>query len=208
MTAYQPTPIDLTPHDPTVGAGLLAKAAWQVTQLDGVHIHCCGNGHLGFRPDGGSLLKSAKVSKTLLPHHSAPRLGSVCPNTGLNPWAAATRHPWRGAANPASCRVTHEFKPAFGQRGLTGRLRSRSKADQEQERLASHRGYRWLWRTAQLYRYLWPSQASQLPHLILSVRGIWFLATYQVAVLGKSKVPRSTKRMVPNRPPASLPRST
>ncbi|MBN2979017.1 hypothetical protein [Pseudomonas lactucae] len=25
----------------------------------------------------------------------------------MNPWAAATRHPWRGAANPASCRVTH-----------------------------------------------------------------------------------------------------
>ncbi len=122
---------------------MLAKAAWQSTQLDCVHIHCCGNGRLGFRPDGGSLLNSAKVSKTLLPHHSAPRLGSVCPNAGLNPWAAATRHPWRGAANPASCRVTHEFKPAFGQRGLTGRLRSRSQADQEQdqERLASHHGY-------------------------------------------------------------------
>ncbi|AZE87962.1 Threonine synthase [Pseudomonas orientalis] len=65
----------------------------------------------------------------------------MCPNAGLNPWAAATRHPWRGAANPASCRVTHGFKPAFGQRGLTGRLRS--KADQDQERLASHRGYGW-----------------------------------------------------------------
>ncbi|MBY8930356.1 hypothetical protein J1G34_15035, partial [Pseudomonas sp. Wu6] len=35
----------------------------------------------------------------------------------------------------------HGFKPAFGQRGLTGRLRS--KADQDQERLASHRGYGW-----------------------------------------------------------------
>ncbi|MCF5135799.1 hypothetical protein GIW52_11625, partial [Pseudomonas lactis] len=73
-----------------------------------------------------------------------------CPNTVLNPWAAATRHPWRGAANPASCRVTHEFKPAFGQRGLTGRLRSRSKAEQDQERLASHRGYhqgRGAWRS-------------------------------------------------------------
>ena len=132
MTARQPTPIYLTPRDPTVGAGLLAKAAWRSTRLDCVHIHCCGNGHLGFRPDGGSLWKSPKVTKGLLPHHSAPRLGSVCPNTGLNPWAAATRHPWRGAANPASCRVTHEFKPAFGQRGLTGRLRSRSKADQKQ----------------------------------------------------------------------------
>ena len=133
MTACQPTAIYLTPHDPNVGAGLLAKGAWQATQLDCVHIHCCGNGHLGFRPDGGSLWKSPKVTKGLLPHHSAPRLGSVCPNAGLNPWAAATRHPWRGAANPASCRVTHEFKPAFGQRGLTGRLRSRSKADQEQD---------------------------------------------------------------------------
>ena len=148
MKPCQPTAIYLTPHDLNVGAGLLAKAAWQSTQLDCVHIHCCGNGYLGFRSDSGSLWKRAgmpaqpKVTKGLLPHHSAPRLGSVCPNAGLNPWAAATRHPWRGAANPASCRVTHEFKPAFGQRGLTGRLRSRSKADQDQERLASHRGYR------------------------------------------------------------------
>ena len=148
MTACQPTPIQLTPHDPTVGAGLLAKAAWQSTQLDRVHIRYLGNGHLGFRSDSGSLLKSAKVSKTLLPHHSAPRLGSVCPNAGLNPWAAATRHPWRGAANPASCRVTHEFKPAFGQRGLTGRLRSRARS--RAARFAS-----WLPSTAtELCRYL------------------------------------------------------
>ncbi|AVE03155.1 hypothetical protein CYL20_00780 [Pseudomonas palleroniana] len=32
--------------------------------------------------------KGPKVSKRPLPHHSAPRSGSVCPNTGLNPWAA------------------------------------------------------------------------------------------------------------------------
>jgi hypothetical protein len=102
-----------------------------------VHIRCCGNGYLGFRPDGGSLWKSPKVTKGLLPHHSAPRLGSVCPHSGLNPWAAAMGHPWPSAANPASCRVTHGFKPAFGQRGLTGRLRSKA----DQERLASHRGY-------------------------------------------------------------------
>ncbi len=93
---------------------------------DRVHIRFCGHGCYGFRPYGGSLLKSAKVSKTLLPHHSAPRLGSVCPNEGLNPWAAAMGHPWPSAANPASCRVTHGFKPAFGQRGLTGRLRSKA----------------------------------------------------------------------------------
>ncbi|VVN49680.1 hypothetical protein PS687_00033 [Pseudomonas fluorescens] len=29
-------------------------------------------------------------------------------------------HPWPSAANPASCRVTHGFKPAFGQRGRRG----------------------------------------------------------------------------------------
>ncbi|GLH49014.1 hypothetical protein RS3R2_27000 [Pseudomonas lactis] len=54
MTAWQPPPIYLTPHDPTVGAGLLAKVVWQATQLDRVHIRYLGNGHLGFRPDGGS----------------------------------------------------------------------------------------------------------------------------------------------------------
>ena len=142
MTAFQLTPIYLAPRDPTVGAGLLAKAAWQSTQLDRVHIRYLGNGHLGFRPDGGSLCKSGKVSKTLLPHHLAPRLGSVCPHSGLNPWAAVMGHPWPRTANPASCRVTHEFKPAFGQRGLTGRLRSKADQEQDQERLASHRGYR------------------------------------------------------------------
>ncbi|AZE95803.1 Threonine synthase [Pseudomonas orientalis] len=116
---------------PKCGRGLAPDGGLRADQdagLDRVHIRFCGNGCLGFRSYSGSLLKSAKVSKTLLPHHSAPRLGSVCPLSGLNPWAAAMGHPWPSAANPASCRVTHEFKPAFGQRGLTGRLRSRSKA--------------------------------------------------------------------------------
>ncbi len=49
MTAFRLTPIYLTPHNPTVGAGLLAKAAWQSTQLYCVYIHCFGNGYLGFR---------------------------------------------------------------------------------------------------------------------------------------------------------------
>ena len=93
-----------------------------------VHIRFLGDGGYGFRPYGGSLWKSPKVTKGLLPHHSAPRLGSVCPHSVLNPWAAVTGHPWPNTANPASCRVTHGFKPAFGQRGLTGRLRSRSRS--------------------------------------------------------------------------------
>ncbi len=46
---------------------------------DRVHIRYLGNGCYGFRPYGGSLLNSAKVSKTLLPQHSAPRSRSVCP---------------------------------------------------------------------------------------------------------------------------------
>ncbi len=84
-------------HNPNVGGGLAPDGGLRADQnvgLDRVHIRFCGNGCLGFRPDGGSLLKSAKVSKTLLPHHSAPRLGSVCPIEGLNPWAAAMGHPW------------------------------------------------------------------------------------------------------------------
>ncbi len=52
-----------------------------------MYIRCCGNGGLGFRPYGGSLSKSAKVTKALLPHHLAPRLGSVCPHSGIAPWA-------------------------------------------------------------------------------------------------------------------------
>ncbi|MBP1127416.1 MULTISPECIES: hypothetical protein [Pseudomonas] len=49
--------------------------AWEFSDADAVlsvfgcvHIHCFGNGCLGFRSYSGSLLKSAKVSKTLLPH--------------------------------------------------------------------------------------------------------------------------------------------
>ena len=76
----------------------------------------------------GHFWKGPKVTKRPSPHHSAPRLGSVCPNAGFGAWAAAMGHPWPSAANPASCRVAHAPKPAFGQRGLTGRLQIKSKA--------------------------------------------------------------------------------
>ncbi len=114
--------------------------------------------------------KDPKVTKRSSPHHSAPRLGSVCPHAGFGAWAAAMGHPWPSAANPASCRVTHAPKPAFGQRGLTGRLRSRSKADQKQIKsrsgvhdpvgagLPAMQAPRCIWTTQ-----LMPSQASQLP---------------------------------------------
>jgi len=115
---------------------------WEGSQLgcalDWGHIRYLGSGDYWFRSYSGSLLKSAKVSKTLLPQHSAPRLGSVCPHSGFGAWAAAMGHPWPSAANPASCRVTHGFKPALGQRGLTGRLRSRSKTKPEPEQATTH----------------------------------------------------------------------
>jgi hypothetical protein len=50
--------------------------------VDRVHIHCCGNGYLGFRPDGGSLLKSpgagpvkSKQNALAPPLGASPRLG-------------------------------------------------------------------------------------------------------------------------------------
>ncbi|CAI8918534.1 hypothetical protein EMIT043CA1_40001 [Pseudomonas brassicacearum] len=107
----------------------LFREAWFLRE-DGVYIRCCGNGYLGFRFYSGSLLKSPGAgpvkSKTLLPHHSAPRLGSVCLNEGIAPWAAAKGHPWPSAANPASmpgCPLRNTFvQPAW----LTGRPRSKT----------------------------------------------------------------------------------
>ncbi|CRM42977.1 hypothetical protein [Pseudomonas sp. 24 E 1] len=123
-----------------------------------VHIRCCGHGRLGFRSYSGSLLANApKVTKRSSPHHSAPRLGSVCPHSGFGAWAAAMGHPWPSAANPASCRVTHAPKPAFGQRGFTGRLRSKSRAKAERGGLRTDRVFEadlgHLWELACLRRH-------------------------------------------------------
>ncbi|CAI8748958.1 hypothetical protein EMIT0P171_140102 [Pseudomonas sp. IT-P171] len=69
-----------------------------------VHIHSCGNGAYWFRFYSG-LLGKAPSNQALLPHHSAPRLSSVCPNTGIAPRVAAMGHPWPSAAKPASLPV-------------------------------------------------------------------------------------------------------
>jgi hypothetical protein len=58
--------------------------------FDRVHIRFCGNGYWRFRSYIGSLWKSPKVTKGLLPHHSVPRLGSACHNEGIAP--GARRH--------------------------------------------------------------------------------------------------------------------
>ena len=81
--------------------------------------------------------KSAKVTKALLPHHSVPRLGSACPQSGIAPWARRDRPSLAVSRLPRHpCRGAHCAMPACGQRGLTGRLRSRSKAEQQQSQSA------------------------------------------------------------------------
>jgi hypothetical protein len=55
--------------------------------LSGVHIHFCGNGHLGFRPYGDSLFfqtpKKSKQKKAR-PERPAPRLGSAFLRSGIH----------------------------------------------------------------------------------------------------------------------------
>ena len=64
--------------DGDLGAGRIAGS-------DRAHIHFFGQGHYGFRPYGGSLWKSPKVTKGLLPHHSAPRLDQKQNTAALEP---------------------------------------------------------------------------------------------------------------------------
>ena len=71
-----------------------------------------------------------------MPHHSVPRLGSACPQSGIAPWARRDRPSLAVSRLPRHpCRGAHCAIPACGHRGLTGRLRSkaRSKAEQQQQ---------------------------------------------------------------------------
>ncbi len=100
--------------------------------FDCVHIRCCGNGRLGFRSYSGSLLANApKVTKRSLPHHSVPRLGSACPHSGTAPRAAATGHPWPGAAKSASLPIYPLHRAYLRPSWLTG------PADQNQKQIKS-----------------------------------------------------------------------
>ena len=109
----------------------------------------------------GHFWKDPKVTKRSSPHHSAPRLGSVCPNEGFGAWAAVMGHPWPRTANPASCRVTRAPKPAFGQRGLTGRRRSKAKA-----RRPSSRPVLWLVYSVKCGRGLAPDEGVSVTYLL------------------------------------------
>ncbi len=85
----------------------------------GVHIRCCGNGHLGFRPYGGSLGKTecrpTPSNQGLLPltFGASPRLGMPSlrscsvgpPPSAIHGRRRLTRHP---------CRVAHCAEPPLG----------------------------------------------------------------------------------------------
>ena len=100
---------------------LSRRAGWDFG--GGVYIRFCGNGHLGFRPDGGSLSKSPEAgpvesnqSASAPPLGASPRLGMPSlrhcsvgpPRRAIHGPARLTRHP---------CRVAHSTMPAFGHRG-------------------------------------------------------------------------------------------
>ncbi|VVO60802.1 hypothetical protein PS843_00776 [Pseudomonas fluorescens] len=101
----------------------LCQATWI---FEGVHIQCCGNGRLGFRPYGGSLGK-APSNQGLLPlsFGASLRLGMPSlrscsvgpPPSAIHGRGRLTRHP---------CRVAHCAEPPLGlTRGRTPQQRPR-----------------------------------------------------------------------------------
>ena len=68
------------------GAFDLAAFGPTMFWVDRVHIHCCGNGGLWFRPYGEALFSNAKkVPKKARPERPAPRLGSAFLRSGVHP---------------------------------------------------------------------------------------------------------------------------
>ncbi len=93
---------------------------------DGVHIRCCGHGGLGFRPYGGSLWKSAKVTKALRPSIRCLAKARHALTPALLRGPAATGHPWPGAASAASL-------PRYPLRNACVRPLGKGRVDQERE---------------------------------------------------------------------------
>ena len=121
-----------------------------------MNIHFCGHGDYWFRPYGGSLWKSPKVTKGLLPltFGASPRLGipslrscSVSPPpSAIHGRRRLTRHP---------CRVAHCAEPALG---LT-----RGRTPQQRPRRPTGRPVCWLGSARFRSADRPPSRASSLP---------------------------------------------
>jgi len=72
-----------------VGASLLEGVLTDdLAIVGGVHIHCCGNGCLWFRPYGESLFQTPKRNQKARPKRSAPRWGSGFLRSGIHPGAS------------------------------------------------------------------------------------------------------------------------
>ncbi|CAI8834345.1 Outer membrane protein AlgE [Pseudomonas chlororaphis] len=94
---------------------------------DGVHIRCCGNGHLGFRPYGDSLFSNAKkVSKKACPSIRCLARARHALTPALLRGPAATGHPWPGAASAASL-------PRYPLRNACVRPLGKGRVDQGQD---------------------------------------------------------------------------
>ncbi|MDP9712328.1 UNVERIFIED_ORG: hypothetical protein J2X80_004429 [Pseudomonas fluorescens] len=70
---------------PSERGGLWAD---QVLWLFWVHIRCCGNGFLWFRPYGDSLWQTPQRKQRSGPRRSAPRWGSGFLRSGIHPGAS------------------------------------------------------------------------------------------------------------------------
>ena len=121
-----------------------------------------------------------KVTKRSLPHHSVPRLSSACPHSGPVPRAAATGHPWPGAAKSASLPIYPLHRAYLRPSWLTGpadqnQKQIKIKSTQPRWRSTAATGWRCFsvgaglpaMQTPRWIRYAQSmlSQASQLPHL-------------------------------------------
>ena len=104
--------------------------------LSGVHIHCCGNGHLGFRPYGDSLFfqtpKKSKQKKAR-PERPAPRLGSAFLRSGIHlgaspPVGFASTYMQRVRLRRTALRATPRMNTSTQPPEGAGRSKARSKA--------------------------------------------------------------------------------
>ncbi|MCY1265704.1 hypothetical protein D9M70_140940 [compost metagenome] len=136
-------------------------AAWQAAWIfEGVHIRCCGHGHLWFRSYSGSLGK-APSNQGLLPltFGASPRLGMPSlrscsvgpPPSAIHGRRRLTRHP---------CRVAHYAEPPLGL--------MRGRVPQKRPRRPTGRPVCWI-RLSVMYLFEWQAAIASKPHRINAV---------------------------------------
>ncbi len=172
-----------------------AKTARQSTQLDRVHIHFCGNGHLGFRLTAGHFGKEPQSNQRALAPPLGTSLGLGVPviRQGFGGPPPRAIH-GAGRLNRHPCRFTPqipvEFRPAWFDGAPEIKITSRSRARSRAARFAS-----WLPLSLQSYvdTYGNRRQASShsliglaLPHSTGSLTGLAMIA-FNSLVIGNSR---------------------